>query len=80
LLAIADGLERYRSDIAHLEAVNVGKPIAQARADVDDVVQVFRYFAGLQSPVFHLANMILGFADKLYGMIVSCQRRIIVYL
>lgn len=47
LTAIADLLERDRDDIAHLETRDTGKTLIESGYDVDDVISVFRYYAGL---------------------------------
>jgi betaine-aldehyde dehydrogenase len=43
---LADSLEGRVEDLARLEARNVGKPIADARVEMEMVVQTFRYYAG----------------------------------
>jgi len=47
LEAIAGHVERHAAVLARLQAFNNGKPAAEARADVADVVATFRYYAGL---------------------------------
>lgn len=47
-------------EIAHLESLSGGKPIAEARDDVQSSIEVFRYFA--------------GFADKLHGSFSALDR------
>jgi betaine-aldehyde dehydrogenase len=44
---LADLLERDKEDVARLESLDTGKRIVESRYDVDDVVGVFRHFAGL---------------------------------
>jgi betaine-aldehyde dehydrogenase len=44
---IADLLERDRDKLARAETLNTGKALRETCWDVDDVVKVFRYFAGL---------------------------------
>jgi betaine-aldehyde dehydrogenase len=44
---IADLLERDRDKVARAETVNTGKALRESCWDVDDVIKVFRYFAGL---------------------------------
>jgi len=44
---IADLLERDRDEIARAETLNTGKALRESCSDVDDVIKVFRYFAGL---------------------------------
>ncbi|KIL40221.1 betaine-aldehyde dehydrogenase [Gordoniibacillus kamchatkensis] len=47
LLRLADKLEESAEDFARLETLNNGKPISEARYDVADAVNQFRYYAGL---------------------------------
>ena len=44
---IADLLERDRDEVARAETLNTGKALRESCYDVDDVVKVFRYYAGL---------------------------------
>src|SRR5204863_9690753 len=46
LHALADALAAQREDLAVLEARNAGKPIADARGEMDMVPATFRYYAG----------------------------------
>src|SRR5688500_3978260 len=43
---LASALEEHAEDRALLEARNAGKPIADARGEMEMVVQTFRYYAG----------------------------------
>jgi acyl-CoA reductase-like NAD-dependent aldehyde dehydrogenase len=43
---LADALEEQAGDLATLEARNAGKPIADARGEMEMVVQTYRYYAG----------------------------------
>src|SRR5204862_5644058 len=43
---LADALEDRQEDLARLEARNAGKPIADARGEMEMVAQTFRYYAG----------------------------------
>jgi len=43
---LANALEEHAEDLAALEARNVGKPITDARGEMEMVVQTFRYYAG----------------------------------
>ncbi len=43
---LANALEERAEDLAMLEARNAGKPIADARGEMEMVVQTFRYYAG----------------------------------
>ncbi|NDL57407.1 aldehyde dehydrogenase family protein [Phytoactinopolyspora mesophila] len=47
LRSIAALLVRDREDIARIESLDTGKTLAEGRIDVDDVVAVFEYYAGL---------------------------------
>ncbi len=47
LLAIADGIKARAEELAILDTRDNGKPLREARADVDDAVACFRYYAGL---------------------------------
>jgi acyl-CoA reductase-like NAD-dependent aldehyde dehydrogenase len=46
LHALADALSADRDELALLEARNAGKPIADARGEMEMVVATFRYYAG----------------------------------
>jgi acyl-CoA reductase-like NAD-dependent aldehyde dehydrogenase len=46
LRAISDVLREHREELAQLEARNAGKPIGDARGEMDMVAQVFGYYAG----------------------------------
>ena len=43
---LAAALERHHDELAQLEARNVGKPIADARGEMEMVIDTFRYYAG----------------------------------
>src|SRR6186997_1248683 len=43
----ADLLERDRDKVARAETLNTGKALRESCWDVDDVIKVFRYYAGL---------------------------------
>ena len=47
LLRIASLVEENLENIAETEAMDNGKPLREAEADVDDAVHCFRYYAGL---------------------------------
>jgi betaine-aldehyde dehydrogenase len=47
LRRIADLLARDREELARTESLDTGKTLEEGRIDVDDVVAVFRYYAGL---------------------------------
>jgi betaine-aldehyde dehydrogenase len=46
LRALADALSEHRDELALLEARNAGKPIGDAKGEIDMVVQTFGYYAG----------------------------------
>ncbi|MGZ4193237.1 MAG: aldehyde dehydrogenase family protein, partial [Solirubrobacteraceae bacterium] len=46
LHALADALSAQRDDLALLEARNAGKPIGDARGEMEMVAATFRYYAG----------------------------------
>ncbi|MEF9907676.1 aldehyde dehydrogenase family protein [Streptomyces sp. P9-A2] len=47
LLRVHDMLLRDRDEIAHTETLDTGKSLTEARIDVEDVANAFRYFAEL---------------------------------
>ena len=47
LLKVADELEAQKEEIAALETMDMGKPLRESEADVDDAVHCFRYYAHL---------------------------------
>jgi acyl-CoA reductase-like NAD-dependent aldehyde dehydrogenase len=46
LLRISEGIERHRDELVELEARNAGKTLADATGEVEDSVELFRYFSG----------------------------------
>ncbi|MFZ1992682.1 MAG: aldehyde dehydrogenase family protein [Solirubrobacteraceae bacterium] len=46
LRAISEVVREHREELAQLEARNAGKPIGDARGEMDMVAQVFAYYAG----------------------------------
>jgi acyl-CoA reductase-like NAD-dependent aldehyde dehydrogenase len=46
ILRVAELIEQHREELATLESLDNGKPIVEARADVDGAAAVFRYYAG----------------------------------
>ena len=53
LFAVAELVRRHADDLARTESLDTGKPLAQARADVDVTAEYFEFYGGL--------------ADKFYG-------------
>jgi betaine-aldehyde dehydrogenase len=47
LYALADLLEAHRDEIARSESLDTGKRLVESEYDVDDVVGVFRFYAGV---------------------------------
>ncbi len=45
--AIADQIKAHREELAHLETLDTGKTLEESLADMDDIHNVFMYFAGL---------------------------------
>ena len=44
---VADQLEAEKSEVARLESLDTGKRLVESEIDVDDIVGVFRHYAGL---------------------------------
>jgi len=44
---VADLLQRDKAEVARLESLDTGKRLVESEFDVDDIVGVFRHFAGL---------------------------------
>ena len=44
---VADELEQEKDGVARLESLDTGKRMVESQMDVDDIVSVFRHFAGL---------------------------------
>ena len=44
---IADLLEEQKDEVARLESLDTGKRLVESEIDVDDIVSVFRHYAGL---------------------------------
>lgn len=59
LSAIAAGIEAEADRLATLECLDTGKPISQARADVEAAVRYFRYYAGAADKI-HGTSIPLG--------------------
>ena len=47
ILAIADEMDKAREELAYLDCVDMGKPLREAEADVDDAIHTFRYYSSL---------------------------------
>jgi acyl-CoA reductase-like NAD-dependent aldehyde dehydrogenase len=74
---LADALEQRTEDLATLEARNVGKPIGDARGEMEMVAACFRYYAGAPERVTGKTIPVAGGVDMTFreplgvvGMIV----------
>ncbi|HET7521953.1 MAG TPA: aldehyde dehydrogenase family protein, partial [Bacillales bacterium] len=47
VLKVGEFIERDREELAELETLDTGKTLTESLADMDDIADVFRYFAGL---------------------------------
>lgn len=47
LFRLAEEIQKSKMELARLETLNTGKTLKESEADVDDIVSVFRYYAGL---------------------------------
>ncbi|WP_209123654.1 betaine-aldehyde dehydrogenase [Alkalihalobacillus sp. BA299] len=47
VLQVAQIIERDKDELAKLETLDTGKTIIESEADMNDIAEVFRYFAGL---------------------------------
>src|SRR2546428_1793205 len=60
---IASAIAERSEELARLEARNVGKPIIDARGEVDMVVDVFNYYAGAPERLFGKTIPVAGGVD-----------------
>jgi betaine-aldehyde dehydrogenase len=60
LLKVADLIDRDRGRIARVETLESGKPIAQARAEIEGAADLWRYAAGLARSVHGDSHNSLG--------------------
>ena len=74
---LADGLAEQAEDLAVMEARNAGKPIADARGEMEMVVQTYRYYAGAPERLLGHTIPVAGGVDMTFreplgvvGMIV----------
>jgi acyl-CoA reductase-like NAD-dependent aldehyde dehydrogenase len=76
LRRLADALEESSDELARTEARNAGKPIADARSEMEMVVETFRFYAG--GPERLLGDTIPvpgGVNDTIYGLSGSIWTR-----
>ncbi|ORX67112.1 aldehyde dehydrogenase [Linderina pennispora] len=57
--ALATLIEQNREEIELIESINTGKPITDARLEMDDAIDILRFYA--------------GYADKVHGRHISPQ-------
>jgi acyl-CoA reductase-like NAD-dependent aldehyde dehydrogenase len=63
---LADALADRSEELATLEARNVGKPIADARGEMEMVVQTFRYYAGAPERLLGKTIPVAGGVDMTF--------------
>src|SRR3954447_7272098 len=66
LLRLADALQHQLEDLAILEARNVGKPIGDARAEIEMVVATYRYYAGAPERLLGQTIPVAGGVDMTF--------------
>lgn len=69
LLKVADLIDRERDRIALLETLESGKPISQARAEIEGAVDLWRYAASLARTIHGESHNTLG--DDFLGMVLK---------
>ncbi len=61
LWRVADGIERHGEELARMETLDMGKPIADLRAvDIPHLANTFRYFAGWASKLDGTVRSVAG--------------------
>jgi len=66
LRSLADELERRLPELATLEARNAGKPISDARAEMEMVVHTYRYYSGAPERLLGQTIPVEGGADMTF--------------
>jgi acyl-CoA reductase-like NAD-dependent aldehyde dehydrogenase len=66
LRRLADALEERLEDLARLEARNAGKPISDARGEMETVVETFRYYAGAPERLLGKTIPVAGGVDMTF--------------
>jgi acyl-CoA reductase-like NAD-dependent aldehyde dehydrogenase len=66
LRELADALDARREELAHLEARNAGKPIGDARGEIEMVVETFRYYAGAPERLLGQTIPVAGGVDMTF--------------
>jgi acyl-CoA reductase-like NAD-dependent aldehyde dehydrogenase len=59
LLKMAELLANHKEEVAYIEAINAGKPLRDALGDMDEGIDVLRYFAGMTDKVHGEFHFIL---------------------
>lgn len=68
LFKVAALIERDQEELAELETLDTGKTLVESRADMSDIAEVFRYYAGLadkdggeiiESPIPHSSSKVV---------------------
>jgi betaine-aldehyde dehydrogenase len=73
LLGTADLIDRDRDLLAHLDSLESGKPISQARTEIEDAADIWRYAAALARTLRGESYASLGSART--GSALSCASR-----
>jgi acyl-CoA reductase-like NAD-dependent aldehyde dehydrogenase len=63
---LADALEEHSSDLATLEARNAGKPISDARAEIEMVVHTYRYYSAAPERLLGSTIPVAGGVDMTF--------------
>jgi acyl-CoA reductase-like NAD-dependent aldehyde dehydrogenase len=66
LHGLADAIEAQAGELATIEARNVGKPIADARAEIAMVAECFRYYAGAPERLLGRTIPVAGGVDMTF--------------
>jgi betaine-aldehyde dehydrogenase len=66
LHSLASHLAEHREDLAKTESLNVGKPIADARGEIEMVAETFRYYAGAPERLLGRTIPVAGGADMTF--------------
>ena len=63
---LADAIEAHAGELAELEARNAGKPISDARGEIEMVVETFRYYAGAPERLLGKTIPVAGGVDMTF--------------
>jgi acyl-CoA reductase-like NAD-dependent aldehyde dehydrogenase len=63
---LADAIEAQAGELAELEARNAGKPISDARGEIEMVVETFRYYAGAPERLLGKTIPVAGGVDMTF--------------